>query len=100
MSKPNNQFRDFYYSSDNFLLWVAGYTANNNTDSVNEIILSLRQNAQKFADFVGCKFEQVQTCYNTCPPRFQYMQVFYIKTEAPHPDAFVSTRTFWEILTS
>ncbi len=78
-----------YTPNDKMLFWVAGYTADGNTDSVTEIVRSLTGNAQAFAAFVGCEPDQVKTFYNTQPPRYQYMRVFYIQTETPHPDAFV-----------
>lgn len=85
-----SKFRNLYYTpKDQMLFWVAGYTADNNTDSIPEIIQSLTENAQAFADHVGCDFKHVKTLYNNHPPRYQYMRVFYIKTDTPHPDAFV-----------
>lgn len=85
-----NEFENLFYThNDKMLFWVAGYTADNNTSSVVEILKSLQENAEKFAKKVGCKLEDVKTFQNNHPPRYQYMRVFYIETETPHPDAFV-----------
>lgn len=56
----------FYSSKEGILFWIAGYTRNDNTE-----------NAQTFADHVGIPLEKVFTYYNTRPPRYQYMRIFY-----------------------
>lgn len=76
-----------YTSKDKMLFWVAGYTADENTGLVTQKVKHLLQDAKTFADKVGCKIEDVQTLYNTRPPRYQYMRVFYIESDG-HPDAF------------
>lgn len=88
--KSKKNFRDFHYTPhDQFLFWVAGYTRDNNTSNLDEKVSSLIENAQEFADKVGCRLRDVQTFTNNAPPRYQYMRAFYIKTDKPHPDAFV-----------
>ena len=77
-----------YTLKDKMLFWVAGYTADENTGLVTQKVKHLLGDAQTFADKVGCKIEDVQTLFNTQPPQYQYMRVFYIKSDG-HPDAFV-----------
>lgn len=97
MSDARNEFANFFYTpNDKMLFWVAGYTADGNTSSVVEMSRSLLENAQKFADKVGCKLEDVRTLFNSRPPRYQYMRVFYIKSETGHPDAYVWSES-WEM---
>lgn len=91
-----------YTPSDKTLFWIAGYTADGNTTSVTEMVKSLTENAQKFAEMVGCELKDVQTIFNTKPPRYQYMRVFFITTDTPPPDAFKwdGDWTFNKVLTS
>ena len=90
-----------YTPKDKMLFWVAGYTADGNTGSVTQKVKSLLDNAQIFADKVRCKIEDVQTLYNSFPPRYQYMRVFYVESNG-HPDAFVwdGEWTMGKVLTS
>lgn len=71
----------FYSTQEGILFWVAGYTRDGNTENVQEIIASLKENAQTFADHAGVPFEKVLTFYNTRPPRYQYMRIFYAYCE-------------------
>ena len=77
-----------YTLKDKMLFWVAGYTADENTGLVTQKVKHLLGDAQTFADKVGCKIEDVQTLFNTQPPQYQYMRVFYVESDG-HPDAFV-----------
>ena len=79
----------FYTPLDKRLFWIAGYTADGNTNSVAQMCESLQDNAKKFAAVAGCDWEEVQTHYNDRPPRYQYMRIFFITTETPHKDAFI-----------
>lgn len=73
--------KDLFYSpTEGILFWVAGYTRDGNTENVQEIINSLKENSQIFADYAGIPFEKVFTFYNTRPPRYQYMRIFYAYT--------------------
>lgn len=67
----------FFASREGILFWVAGYTRDGNTDNVQEIVEDLTQNALRFANQAGCHFDEVLTFYNTRPPRYQYMRIFY-----------------------
>lgn len=78
-----------YTPGDKKLFWVAGYTRDENTDSVHDKLTAIAEYAQQFANMVGCKIEDVKTLYNTAPPRYQYMRVFYVSAENPHPEAYV-----------
>ena len=78
-----------YTPADKMLFWVAGYTGDNNTDSLADKLKYLATDAQAFANKVGCPISEVKTYYNPNPPRYQYMRVYYIETETPHPEAFV-----------
>lgn len=78
----------FYSKSEGILFWVAGYTRDGNTNNVSQMVQSLQENAQKFANKANIKLEKVQTIYNTCPPRYQYMRIFYAHCE-PIEDAYI-----------
>lgn len=78
----------FYSKSEGILFWVAGYTRDSNTYKVGEIVESLRDNAQRFADQAECNFDEVCTLYNTRPPRYQYMRIFYTFTPKNLEGAF------------
>jgi hypothetical protein len=99
-----DQFQNLYYTPDDkMLFWVAGYTADDHTDSVVAKTEYLLENAQKFATKVGCKLDEVKTYYNNRPPRFQYMRVFYIKTESHKVDGVFEWGEGWtmnEVLSS
>lgn len=41
---------------------------------------SFKENAQTFAEYAGVPLEKVLTFYNTRPPRYQYMRIFYAYT--------------------
>ena len=71
----------FYSSKEGILFWVAGYTQDGNTENVKKILESIKENAYKFAEQAGVDFDEVQTFYNSQPPRYQYMRIFY--TYAP-----------------
>ncbi len=71
----------FYSKKDGLLYWIAGYTADGNTDNVAQMTKSLTDNATKFAGVAGCEVNEVCTHYNQMPPQYQYMRVFYVKTE-------------------
>ena len=73
--------RLFYSIPDKTLYWIAGYTADGNTNNVEEITKSLTDNASRFAKMAGCELKNVRTHYNQMPPQYQYMRVFYVKTE-------------------
>jgi hypothetical protein len=81
--------RDLFYSSDEgILFWVAGYTKDGNTNSVVEIVESLNENATNFAEIANIPINSVFTLFNTKPPRYQYMRIFYAWCP-PVEDAFV-----------
>ncbi len=79
MIKP---VKDLFYSpNEQLLFWVAGYTADGNTDNVLQIIQSLKENAELFAQTACVNIEQVNTYYITTSRRYKYMRVFYAKVE-------------------
>lgn len=70
--------KDLFYSQrEGILFWVAGYTRDNNTEQVIEMIKSLEENATKFAEMANIPIEKVSTFLNSKPPRYQYMRIFY-----------------------
>ena len=71
----------FYSKKDSTLYWIAGYAKDGNTSSVVEMTNDLLENAKAFAEVAGCEVGDVQTHYNQLPPQYQYMRVFYVKTE-------------------
>lgn len=86
----------FYSKQENILFWVAGYTRDGNTDNVLEIIQDLIKNAETFSKIADCQLSEVKTFYNNQPPRYQYMRIFYAKTEHVPEEAFViGTTTDW-----
>ena len=78
----------FYSSKEDILFWVAGYTRDGNTENVAEILKSLEENATKFAEQADIPFDKVLTFYNTQPPRYQYMRIFYTYTPKNIEGAF------------
>lgn len=71
----------FYSKKDSTLYWIAGYTKDGNMSSVVDMTNDLLQNAKVFSEVAGCEVGDVQTHYNQLPPQYQYMRVFYVKTE-------------------
>lgn len=70
--------KDLFYSLDEgILFWIAGYTKDGNTNSVVEMVESLEENATKFAKVANIPIEKVFTLYNTKPPHYQNMRIFY-----------------------
>ena len=67
----------FYSPKEGILFWVAGYTRDNNTEQVIEMVKSLEENANKFAEIANIPIEKVFTFLNSKPPRYQYMRIFY-----------------------
>ena len=79
----------FYSHDEKILFWVAGYTADNNTDDLLTIIGSLTENANIFAGMAKCALKDVKTYQITNSRRYKYMRVFYTKTDYIPPAAFV-----------
>jgi len=102
-----NQRDIFYSQSENLFFWVAGYTRDNNTSTVTEIIADLKSNADEFCEIQGgaIKFEDVKTHTITTSRRYKHMRVFWA-TVAPEnvpESAFKiggenSTWTMWKWL--
>lgn len=86
-----------YTPADKRLFWVAGYTADGNTSSVKEMVSSLLENAQLFANAAGCHVDDVKTYYNDRPPRYQYMRVFWIETETPPENMHFKWSEGWDM---
>ena len=81
--------KDLFYSPDEgILFWVAGHTKDGNTNSVVEMVESLKENATFFAETANVPIKSVFTLYNTRPPRYQNMRIFYAWC-SPVKDAFV-----------
>jgi hypothetical protein len=81
--------KDLFFSEvEKTAFWIAGYT-NDDQGNVNEIIKSLKGGAKTFAEWVGCEIYDVSTFVNNKPPRYQYMRVYYAKTELPPEGAFI-----------
>ncbi len=78
----------FFSEVEKTAFWIAGYT-NDDQGNVNEIIKSLKGGAKTFAEWVGCEIYDVSTFVNNKPPRYQYMRVYYAKTELPPEGAFI-----------
>ena len=72
----------FYFPGQSILCWVAGYTRDRNTSSVSEMIQSLTENATKFSEVSGAKFEDIKTYYVQDSRRYKYMRVFYADVPA------------------
>lgn len=90
----------FYSTTDKILYWVAGYTADGNTSSVEKMTDSLKENAIKFANVAGCNYQDVQTYYNDRPSQYQYMRVFYVKTDYIPESAFLINRGMFNHLSN
>ena len=77
----------FYSEKDGFLFWVAGYTRDGNTRYVTQMIESLKEGAQTFADFAGVPIETVMTDFVEKSQRYKFMRVFYVEsTEKKAPE--------------
>ena len=105
MSKDNL----FYSEEENILFWVAGYTAADNTQHVDEIITSLRKRWNEFvfdvAKLPPSRTQEVKTDYITESRRYKYMRVFWcgdVEPEDVPEDAFHITGangwTMWKWL--
>lgn len=79
----------FYSSADKTLFWVAGYTADGNTDEVMKQVEALIKNARIFRRHCKCRGIKVKTRYIQHSSRFKYMRVFYIQNPKRIPtDAY------------
>ena len=79
----------FYSKSDDRLFLVAGYTADDNTSSVQEKVNSLLENSRTFCEWAGCFPSQVKTTFVEKSRRYKYMRVFFIDKPKKIPkDAF------------
>jgi len=69
--------RELFYSEiDKKVFYVAGYT--DNSDNVNVIINTLKEQKEKFLNMVpGLKEASVMTTYVEKSSRYKYMRVFY-----------------------
>lgn len=86
----------FYSEKDNTLFWVAGYTTDNNTSNVAEMIKSLAENGDKFANHCDCKAVDVKTLYVEESRKYKYMRVFYIEKPLTIPDdAYKLNGDYW-----
>ena len=72
--------KDLFYSGDEkILFWVAGYTYADNTQDVNDMILSLQEKSIEFITETGQagKNRVVKTDYITKSRRYKYMRYFF-----------------------
>ena len=67
----------FYFPEEKTLCWVAGYTWDNNTDNVNNMIESLQENAKRFSEMAGIDISLVFTRTIQHSRRYKYMRIFY-----------------------
>lgn len=91
----------FYTEFDNKLFWVSGYDVEHNNSYVAQFTSEIIEQAQQFADHVGCKLEEIRSAVVNHSSRYKHMRVFYIEksekvvipkdtyvikkiTEAPH----------------
>lgn len=82
--------KDLFYSWDEkILFWVAGYTADLNTDNVIEKNRDLLENALEFAGKAQCDVSSVKTFEILKSSRYKYMRVFYVNSDFCPSDAFV-----------
>jgi len=73
---------NLYYSpNDKIVFWIAGYTADENTQLVVKKIDSLSDNAKKFAEKIGVDYTAVKTLLVSKSSRYLYNRVFF--TEHP-----------------
>ena len=68
----------FYFQEGKNLCWVAGYTADKNTVKANDIIKSLQENTQKFADIAGVDTDMVRTDTIQQSRRYKDMRFFFV----------------------
>jgi hypothetical protein len=83
----------FYCPKTRVLCWVAGYTADGNTDVVSEIISSLARTAEKFAGIAGCDVGKVHTKFIESSRRYKNMRVFY----AYMPEEYTAAETTYTL---
>lgn len=79
----------YFFPKTNTLCWVAGYTADGNTDSVVDIIASIKQTAEKFSEIASVHLSDVKTALIEKSSRFKYMRVFFACVDEPPTSAFV-----------
>lgn len=91
MKSTTQLIPNFYYSFDGYLLWVAGYTGDNQTDSVREKIKYLTEDAAKFSQMAEIPIDYVKTLRVENSRRFKGMRVFYVEARMPAPNAFQFT---------
>jgi len=73
-----------YFQKEKILAWVAGYTADGNTENVAQIIRALGDNANEFANVAKCNYEDVCTMFVTGSKRFDRHRVFYTRCDIDH----------------
>lgn len=70
----------FQFTNHNkVLFWVAGYTADLNTDNAVAKINDLKNHATSFAEAINVPLEDVNTFEVRKSRRYQNMRVFYVK---------------------
>lgn len=93
--KPEAPLQELYYSeSEEILFWVAGYTADNQTENVCKQTESLKANARRFARVANCPLSVIRTRTITQSRRYKHMRVFWVDYADPVPGAFVFKDTW------
>lgn len=87
----------FYFPREKTLCWIAGYSTDTNTSSVEVIIKSLSENAKRFADVANIDVSKVQTALIEKSSRYKYMRVFYaeVDPESAPKEAYVFQNPDW-----
>ena len=89
----------YFFPDNNFLCWIAGYTADDNTSNLAAKIAYLKENGEQFAAVAGVPFESVQSEFVTHSRRFKNMRFFFCPhtgEDLPEGAKVMEKWTMWE----